>query len=208
MGDEVDGVYQLQGGIERYLKAFPDGGFWRGKNFVFDKREAVSAEDKDGDGGVVKKKKGKKDKKKDDDLPAKCCVCEKKWDRYVGKKKCFTCGVPVLMCSVCMSKKPDKTKGMELKVRCPLCIEENITVPCSEVEFTDNGVKNKKNQDEQDSSAGKAAQSVLKWGGGHAKKKKLQRKAQRRICQFGTECVRKDCMFYHPERQGEKSTSS
>lgn len=31
MGNEVDGVFQLQGGIERYLKAFPDGGFWRGK---------------------------------------------------------------------------------------------------------------------------------------------------------------------------------
>lgn len=31
MGSEVEGVYQLQGGIERYLKAFPDGGFWRGK---------------------------------------------------------------------------------------------------------------------------------------------------------------------------------
>ena len=31
IGNEVDGVYQLQGGIERYLKAFPDGGFWRGK---------------------------------------------------------------------------------------------------------------------------------------------------------------------------------
>jgi len=31
MGDKVDGVYQLQGGVERYLKAFPDGGFWRGK---------------------------------------------------------------------------------------------------------------------------------------------------------------------------------
>ena len=65
------------------------------KNFVFDKREAISAGDKDGDGGVIKK--GKKDMKKklsNDKLPAKCCVCEKKWDRYVGKKKCYTCGVP------------------------------------------------------------------------------------------------------------------
>ncbi|GAB5037238.1 rhodanese-like domain-containing protein 6-like [Nannochloropsis oceanica] len=31
-------VVQLQGGIQRYLEAFPDGGFFQGKNFVFDER--------------------------------------------------------------------------------------------------------------------------------------------------------------------------
>lgn len=62
---------------------------------MFDKREAISAGDKNGDGGVVKKDKKVKGKKKTpEDLPAKCCVCEKKWDRYIGKKKCYTCGVP------------------------------------------------------------------------------------------------------------------
>jgi len=29
-------VYQLSGGIQRYLEAFPDGGFFHGENFVFD----------------------------------------------------------------------------------------------------------------------------------------------------------------------------
>merc|ERR1719356_1251467 len=28
MGSDVNGVYQLKGGIERYLQAFPEGGFW------------------------------------------------------------------------------------------------------------------------------------------------------------------------------------
>ena len=23
---------------------------------------------------------------------SKCCVCGTGWDRYVGKKKCYTCG--------------------------------------------------------------------------------------------------------------------
>jgi predicted sulfurtransferase len=207
LGDQVEGVYQLQGGIERYLQAFPDGGFWRGKNFVFDKREAVSALDKDGDGGVIRKQKEKEKIKSgnDDDLPAKCCVCSQKWDRYVGKKKCYTCGVPVLMCEKCMSLKPDKTKGMELKVRCPLCVEENITVPASEVEFTENGVKSKKLDDGYDvidsEKKRKAADSVLKWGGGHAKNKKLQRIAKRRLCHFGKECIRENCIFAHPERE-------
>lgn len=51
IGDKVNGVFQLKGGIEKYFKQFPDGGFWRGKNFVFDKREAVSVSNLDGDGG-------------------------------------------------------------------------------------------------------------------------------------------------------------
>lgn len=31
-------LLQLYGGIQRYLEQFPDGGFFRGKNFVFDHR--------------------------------------------------------------------------------------------------------------------------------------------------------------------------
>ena len=33
----------LSGGIQRYLEAFPGGGFFRGKNFVFDERVEVPA---------------------------------------------------------------------------------------------------------------------------------------------------------------------
>jgi UPF0176 protein len=33
-------VYQLQGGIHRYLEKYPDGGQFVGKNFVFDQRES------------------------------------------------------------------------------------------------------------------------------------------------------------------------
>jgi predicted sulfurtransferase len=31
-------LLQLFGGIQRYLEQFPDGGFFKGKNFVFDHR--------------------------------------------------------------------------------------------------------------------------------------------------------------------------
>merc|ERR1711937_477576 len=34
----IKGVYQLQGGIDKYFREFPDGGYWVGKNYVFDKR--------------------------------------------------------------------------------------------------------------------------------------------------------------------------
>lgn len=36
----IKGVYQLQGGIDKYFKQYPQGGLWKGKNYVFDKRFA------------------------------------------------------------------------------------------------------------------------------------------------------------------------
>ncbi|KAL7542282.1 hypothetical protein ACHAXR_013209 [Thalassiosira sp. AJA248-18] len=250
MGSEVKGVYQLHGGVERYLQAFPEGGFWRGKNFVFDKREAIGAGNANGDGGVVRSvpsnsnnKDGPSKKKAADSgkLPwgTECAKCHKSWDRYIGKQKCHTCGVPVLVCDTCQSsakpkKKKRKTKSEDKnndakgdeksgeendKIRCPLCIEEGVTVAAEDVEWTDNGVHNRvqssnaaaakggeqKNDKEADN---KAAKSVLKWGGGHATKKKEKKKWSRRPCQFGVECVRKDCFFYHPERNGKSQKGS
>ena len=82
------------------------------------------------------------------------------------------------------------------------------------MEYTDNGVRNKLGVESADAkdepkkkttkdNSSKAAKSVLKYGGGHATKKKEKRKNSRRPCQFGVECVRKDCFFYHPERDAK-----
>ena len=65
---------------------------------MFDKREACGIEDINGTGGVVRKEKGKDKGKNKEPILGKCCVCSKPWERYIGKKKCFSCGVPVLMC--------------------------------------------------------------------------------------------------------------
>ena len=168
----------MQGGIERYLQAFPDGGFWRGKNFVFDKRESVSAENPNGDGGVVQKKKAQQ--KLPEGVDTKCCLCDAPWDRYIGKKKCETCGVPILMCDKCIPihKKWHKNKDTTPPklARCPLCVEQDITVPVDAVEYTDNGVKIKPKNHEE---LGKAAPSVCKWGGGFASGKKERRRTNK-----------------------------
>lgn len=211
MGDSVQGVYQLKGGIENYFKAFPDGGHWRGKNFVFDKREAVSVDNPDGDGGVIRKRaKPANTAATDDGLPSVCCICKIKWDRYVGKKKCFCCGVPVLMCDACMSQKPEKSPDSQWKVRCPLCVAENISVPAKDVAFTANGVKAQLISLQSSSSSAesthekqsinaepKAAQTILKWGGGYSIKKGAKVLSQRH-CKFGSTCRRSDCLFLHP----------
>ena len=36
----------MRGGIERYLRTFPSGGYWQGKNYLFDKRIAQVPEKK------------------------------------------------------------------------------------------------------------------------------------------------------------------
>lgn len=174
-----------------------------------------------GVGGVVsgESKKQKKLKKKQQDsevgeeeeVLGRCCFCDKKWDRYIGKKKCRMCGVPVLLCPDCCTKRVDKgedgeeegiARQRDLKMRCPLCVLENVTVPATEVEFTDNGVHIK--QKISGEQGGGAARSVCKWGGGHAKTKKRSRqdnRAKQRLetvaCKFGKECTRTDCWFSH-----------
>ena len=246
IGKDIKGVYQLHGGVERYMQEFPEGGYWEGFNYVFDKREGVGIGGTAGVGGVVqgkkkkKKKKAKKSKNKNKNnaqdeeenngVLGKCCTCNVSWERYVGKKKCYTCGVPVLMCDSCMSIKIDKIQGRELEVRCPLCKEENITVPASQTTYIDNGEgarpMNSRTEDGSVSGgSGKAASSVMKWGGGsqwgskkRAKRveetaKNLKRKANDKLngtnfskpCRFGDACNRKDCWFSHPKDGGGKS---
>jgi hypothetical protein len=119
-----------------------------------------------------------------------------------------------------MSKKPDKTLGQELKVRCPLCVEENVTVPASKVEFTDNGVKSKFNanagktkrpnkktisteQDDTSMKEMKADPSVLKWGGRHATQKKLSRKMKQTQCRIGSKQMRAKRLFLFSPRTKE-----
>lgn len=204
MGDSIQGCYQLQGGVERYLQTFEDGGYWRGKNFVFDKREAIGPGNINGDGGIVMVAAKNNSTKSTEKNPigAKCCLCTKPWDRYLGKKKCHMCGVPVLMCDSCMTTA--RTKEQMVVARCPLCVEQDITVPATDVEYTNNGVNVRKEDGGDHSKHSVAASSVLKWGGGHATEKKEKRKLKRRLCQFGAECIRNDCFFSHPDRGNTK----
>lgn len=203
-GDSIAGVFQLEGGIEKYLQEFPDGGFWNGKNYVFDKREAIGADCVQGVGGVVTKEQKKQLKKA---VLGKCVVCKTNWDRFIGKKKCYTCGIPVLMCDSCLSQKPDKTPGKELSVRCPLCVEEKITTPATEVTLADNGVSVAR----KPNATSAVPSSVCKWGGGHAagKKtgKKKEREEQRKVCREGKNCRKGPaCRFTHPEGTSAPST--
>jgi len=104
-GFETEGEFMVQGGIERYMKTFPEGGYWKGKNFLFDKRQEQ-----------VPEKKPEAELEKE--VESHCCVCKKLWGVYRGGFKCCEqdCQVPVIVC-------PDCKGADEAKMRCPLCEE-------------------------------------------------------------------------------------
>lgn len=99
-------VYELRGGIERYMKTFPEGGFWEGKNYLFDRRMEQLPSDK---------KASKVEKETD----SKCCVCRQQWTVYRGKFKCSQglCGVPVIVCDDCRQNALENPKTLT----CELC---------------------------------------------------------------------------------------
>ncbi|XP_033989658.1 LOW QUALITY PROTEIN: thiosulfate sulfurtransferase/rhodanese-like domain-containing protein 2 [Trematomus bernacchii] len=71
-------VYQLKGGIHRYLEQVPEG-FYRGKLFVFDERYAISS---------------------NKDIISECRYCGSPWDRYQLCSTRFCCQL-VLSCPGC-----------------------------------------------------------------------------------------------------------
>ena len=93
----VENVFQLEGGIHRYLEEFPeDGGYWIGKNYTFDKRFSHGA--------------------RSAETISSCVLCENPWDRYQAQKACYGCKMEVLLCKDCQKVKPKKEQ-----LKCPLC---------------------------------------------------------------------------------------
>jgi predicted sulfurtransferase len=129
----IKGVFQLQGGIDKYFKEFPDGGYWKGKNYVFDKRFAHAPPKIDGevhgrsrDGDTDPKASENSFPSKNSDAMGKCEACRKPWDMYRGKRRCPTCGVPSLICKECFLADKEGTKKLGKEVRCDLCVEQKI----------------------------------------------------------------------------------
>lgn len=80
----VGNVYQLQGGIHRYLEEFGDKGLFRGKNFVFDQR--VSSMGSSASATTV---------------VGKCVECDSPYDEISGSRLCSVCRDLVLVCPKC-----------------------------------------------------------------------------------------------------------
>ena len=123
------GVYELQGGIERYLKTFPQGGLWKGKNYLFDRRmEQVPAEKplEQVESECARSTTAAA-------FAPTCVVCHGVCTQYRGQFHCSTgksnststtestvvCGVPVIVCPACVSHATAHPETLQ----CPLCQE-------------------------------------------------------------------------------------
>ncbi|KAK6288527.1 hypothetical protein POUND7_000068 [Theobroma cacao] len=83
-GPGFENVFQLFGGIQCYLEQFPDGGFFRGKNFVFDHRISVGSSDTN--------------------IMGACLICGSSYDNYSSRCRCMHCRMLVLICDGCQLK--------------------------------------------------------------------------------------------------------
>lgn len=85
-------VYHLKGGIHKYLDKYGQDGYFMGKNFVFDRRLGVDAEEHKGlNNDSVKL------------IVGKCLYCNKDHDEIRGDGVCTVCREMVLVCEECRS---------------------------------------------------------------------------------------------------------
>ncbi|NXC42758.1 TSTD2 protein, partial [Penelope pileata] len=117
-------VYQLKGGIHKYLEEFPDG-YYRGKLFVFDDRYAISS---------------------NEDVISACRYCGTLWDQYKLCSSqhcrqlvltCLSCRKKGLTacCPVCQEKELEVTSGASvqaLKEECE-CTKRRPRVPVERI---------------------------------------------------------------------------
>lgn len=102
-------VYQLSGGIQRYLEAFPDGGFFEGSMHVFDRRGRVSGPEVVVDPAAASSAPAA--------VLGRCALCEKPWDRYQGRWHCAKCGLLLLVCPPCQGR----SRARRDSLQCELC---------------------------------------------------------------------------------------
>ena len=84
----VNDVYQLKGGVHKYLEQYPQGGAWNGKNFVFDKRCYQPTPSMPKEKTVV----------------GQCFACQIPFDELTGATVCTVCRDYVLVCHTCRPK--------------------------------------------------------------------------------------------------------
>ncbi|XP_037432984.1 rhodanese-like domain-containing protein 6 [Triticum dicoccoides] len=94
-GEGFENVFQLYGGIQRYLEQYPDGGYFDGKNFVFDHRISVGSNK--------------------DNILGTCLICGSTYDDYSSRCRCSNCRMLVLVCSTCQDSNKEYV--------CELCLK-------------------------------------------------------------------------------------
>ncbi len=95
-------VQHLKGGIHKYLDKFAADGYFRGKNFVFDRRLVMDAEEH-----KKNEEMHNQDTNVDRDqsnVVGKCQYCDKHYDNFTGDRVCTVCRELALVCDECKSQ--------------------------------------------------------------------------------------------------------
>lgn len=106
----MSNVYQLAGGIHRYLEASPtlEGpSQFLGKNFVFDSRVAVTADTNTGFDAAKNNMNGSSSSGSAV-IKGRCLECQHPHDQYSGRICCTVCRQPALYCGACVESNPNK----------------------------------------------------------------------------------------------------
>jgi len=143
----VKDTVMVRGGIERYMKTFPEGGYWKGKNYLFDRRLEQVPEAKSETALAA-------------DVESYCCVCHQPCGYYRGQFVCggwlertqSKCDVPVIVCKACAQHSPDPRE-----LRCPLC-EQGYAMPTAKPDLPSLKRALEEKLVEEKSLAGKAAE--------------------------------------------------
>ncbi|CAK8572538.1 unnamed protein product [Lathyrus sativus] len=125
-GAGFENVFQLFGGIQRYLEQFPDGGFFKGKNFVFDHRISVGGSEASSTIGT-------------------CLICQCSFDDYSSRCRCTYCRMLVLVCESCQNESA-------LYV-CELCQKQGKAVGSKQLNENDDSKKSLQGVEFQDFSS-------------------------------------------------------
>ena len=95
----VTNLYQLHGGIHRYQETYPHGGYFKGKNFVYDPRRALPYE-------------------YHSETIGRCRYCDDAYDDYSQETRCKVCRVLQLVCPACIETNQSyRQEG----IRCKSC---------------------------------------------------------------------------------------
>ena len=93
----VAAVHQLDGGIHRFLEAYPDGGeVWEGRNFLFDAREADAYADEAATASKASDASGA-----DARAVGTCTDCGAPWGAHAPRNICSVCETLCLVCPSC-----------------------------------------------------------------------------------------------------------
>ncbi len=117
---ENKGVFHLKGGIHKYLEEFSgnSSSAFSGKNFVFDRRGALGADD------CVSGNKGdandttlrQHDKANNRAIVGQCLYCSCPFDTFLPQHICTVCREPTLVCSTCdadLNQKQQTLRGLD-----------------------------------------------------------------------------------------------